>query len=313
MNNLSNLIIPRINVNSDSSIDEAIELIKEFNFDAFILFGTEKVVFKEDAKFSLERFNFMKEKLQNNSKNKILFFVDAENGFGHRCNDYEENDRMKFTDINKELYNNGISFNLAPVVDINEFDEEILNERCYSSDPSEVVSIASLFIEAAYLNNVIPCIKHFPGHGAAKGDTHVDIVTSELDIKRLNSTHIKPFIDLINKVELVMTNHVYYSSIDKEMIPASMSRNVMGILRNADYKGLVLSDSIRMGALTKHFSQEDIIERFFLNGGDLILDPLRPKEAVKIVNTLYKDINNIEKKLSNINNLKLKARKNLIK
>ena len=71
MNNLSNLIIPRINVNSDSSIDEAIELIKEFNFDAFILFATEKVVFKEDAKFSLERFNFMKEKLQNNSKNKI--------------------------------------------------------------------------------------------------------------------------------------------------------------------------------------------------------------------------------------------------
>ena len=71
MNNLSNLIIPRINVNSDSSIDEAIELIKEFNFDAFILFATEKVVFKEVAKFSLERFNFMKEKLQNNSKNKI--------------------------------------------------------------------------------------------------------------------------------------------------------------------------------------------------------------------------------------------------
>ena len=60
-----------------------------------------------------------------------------------------------------------------------------------------------------------------------------------------------------------MTNHVYYSSIDKEMIPASMSRNVMGILRNADYKGLVLSDSIRMGALTTFFTGGYYREIFF--------------------------------------------------
>ena len=172
MKNLSNLIVPRINVNSDSSINETIDLIQEFNFNAFILFATEKVVFKEESKFSLERLNYTREQLEKNSDKDILFFIDAENGLGHRCSDYNELPRMEFNEINLELYENQISFNLAPVVDINEFREKILEERCYSNNPKEVTKIANLFIEAAYSNNVIPCIKHFPGHGAAKGDTH---------------------------------------------------------------------------------------------------------------------------------------------
>ena len=64
MKNLSNLIVPRINVNSDSSINETIDLIQEFDFNAFILFATEKVVFKEESKFSLERLNYTREQLE---------------------------------------------------------------------------------------------------------------------------------------------------------------------------------------------------------------------------------------------------------
>ncbi len=309
MKNLSNLIVPRINVNSDSSINETIDLIQEFDFNAFILFATEKVVFKEESKFSLERLNYTREQLEKNSDKDILFFIDAENGLGHRCSDYNELPRMEFNEINLELYENQISFNLAPVVDINEFREKILEERCYSNNPKEVTKIANLFIEAAYSNNVIPCIKHFPGHGAAKGDTHTQIVNSDLSLDRINSTHLKPFLDLIDKVELIMMNHVHYSSIDTESVPASMSKNIMDILRNQNYKGIIISDSIRMGGIANQYTQEKIIEEFILNGGDLILDPLNPKDAIAILNKIYKAGNEdvIENKINLIDDLKSKA------
>lgn len=309
MKNLSNLIVPRINVNSDSSINETIDLIQEFDFNAFILFATEKVVFKEESKFSLERLNYTREQLEKNSDKDILFFIDAENGLGHRCSDYNELPRMEFNEINLELYKNQISFNLAPVVDINEFREKILEERCYSNNPKEVTKIANLFIEAAYSNNVIPCIKHFPGHGAAKGDTHTQIVNSDLSLDRINSTHLKPFLDLIDKVELIMMNHVHYSSIDTESVPASMSKNIMDILRNQNYKGIIISDSIRMGGIANQYTQEKIIEEFILNGGDLILDPLNPKDAIAILNKIYKAGNEdvIENKINLIDDLKSKA------
>ena len=309
MKNLSNLIVPRINVNSDSSINETIDLIQEFNFNAFILFATEKVVFKEESKFSLERLNYTREQLEKNSDKDILFFIDAENGLGHRCSDYNELPRMEFNEINLELYENQISFNLAPVVEINEYREKILEERCYSNNPKEVTKIANLFIEAAYSNNVIPCIKHFPGHGAAKGDTLTQIVNSDLSLDRINSTHLKPFLDLIDKVELIMMNHVHYSSIDTESVPASMSKNIMDILRNQNYKGIIISDSIRMGGIANQYTQEKIIEEFILNGGDLILDPLNPKDAIAILNKIYKAGNEdvIENKINLIDDLKSKA------
>ena len=216
---------------------------------------------------------------------------------------------MEFNEINLELYKNQISFNLAPVVDINEFREKILEERCYSNNPNEVTKIANLFIEAAYSNNVIPCIKHFPGHGAAKGDTHTQIVNSDLSLDRINSTHLKPFLDLIDKVELIMMNHVHYSSIDTESVPASMSKNIMDILRNQNYKGIIISDSIRMGGIANQYTQEKIIEEFILNGGDLILDPLNPKDAIAILNKIYKAGNEdvIENKINLIDDLKSKA------
>ena len=261
---LSNLIVPRINVNSDSSLQNTIDLIKRYNFDSFILFATDEVVFKEKTRFSLERFNFIKKELQKNSKKKILFFIDAENGFGHRCSDYNEWHYMDFAQIGKELYNNQISFNLAPVVDVNQFDEKILRNRCYSSNPSEVTNIASLFLDSSYSNNVIPCIKHFPGHGAAEGDTHLGIVRSDLSLDELNSIHIKPFFDLIDRVELVMLNHVHYKCFDEDMVPASMSKSVINdfLVNELGYKGVILSDSLRMGALTENFTQEEIIESF---------------------------------------------------
>jgi beta-N-acetylhexosaminidase len=312
---LSNLIVPRINVNSDLSLENTIDLIKKYDFDSFILFATDEVIFKEKTRFSLERFNFIKKELQKNSRKKILFFIDAENGFGHRCGDYNEWNYMEFTQISKELYDNQISFNLAPVVDVNQFDEKILRNRCYSSNPSEVVTMASLFIDSSYLNNVIPCIKHFPGHGAAEGDTHLGIVRSDLGLDELNSIHIKPFFDLIDRVELVMLNHIHYECFDRNIVPASMSRNIINnlLINELEYKGVIISDSLQMGALTENFTQEEIIESFIKNGGDLILDPIEPKQAIEVVDKIFSQSNElVVKKIKKINNLKIKAR-NLLK
>ena len=321
--NLSNLIVPRININSDSSLRNTINLVREFHFDSFILFASEEIAFEEKIKFSLEKFNFFKKELQKNSETKILFFIDAENGFGHRCDVGKKFDVdnlvlnekkeiiKKFSEINMELYENQISFNLAPVVDVNIFNEKILKGRSYSHDPMVVTQIASFFIDSCYSNKVIPCLKHFPGHGAANGDTHLNIIKSDLSLGELTSTHIKPFVNLIDKVELIMLSHINYTSFDQKLIPASMSKKIINglLVEKLGYKEVVISDSLRMGALTENFSQENVIESFIRNGGDLILDPVDSKEAIKVVDRLFSQSSElIIKKIKKINNLKTKAR-----
>ncbi len=321
--NLSNLIVPRINVNSDSSLSNAINLVNKFHFDSFILFASEEIKFGEKVTFPIERFNFLKKELQKKSETKILFFIDAENGFGHRCDvgkkfdvkDLVSNEKKeiikKFFEINMELYENQISFNLAPVVDVNIFNQEILKGRSYSNDPEVITRIASLFIDSCYSNKIVPCLKHFPGQGAAIGDTHLKITQSSLSLDELLSTHISPFVNLIDKVELIMLNHVNYLSFDREPIPASMSKKIMNdlLVKKLGYKKVVISDSLRMGALTENFLQENVIESFIRNGGDLILDPVDPKEAIKVVNRIFSQSSElIIKKIKKINNLKAKAR-----
>ena len=324
---LSSFIVPRININSRESINEAIYMTKEIGFDTFILFASDKVVFGENNKFSLKTFQETKGMLQDFSSKEILFFIDAESGFGHRCIegldinletlDLSEEEKIykNFKLINDELFENQISFNLAPVVDLNNLNEEILIGRSYSNDPKIVSKIASIFLSSCKASNIIPCLKHFPGHGAAKGDTHSDLIISPLSLEELKSSHLIPFIELINDTDFIMINHLSYESLDKSLCPATMSKTIMENLLRKDlgYKGLIISDSIRMGALSRNFTEEEVIWKFILNGGDLVLDPINPIESLSIMKKIVKSSSNLmEEKLAKINSIKNKAR-NLMK
>ena len=322
-NLISNLIIPRINLNSSESIKEAIQLVQKHSFDSFILFATDEVAFGENIKFTLEGLSALRDKLDSISEDKVLFFLDGENGLGRRCSVGEEHDfsniealddnqiKNIFDSINSELYTNKISFNLAPVVDLGQKKSKVLSGRTFSESPQVVTKIAKIFLDSCADNNLISCLKHFPGHGIVDGDTHDKLIKSSTSDPNLINDHLQPFVDLAHDVEMMMINHINYSFYDSPLIPASMSENIIRrlLLEELDFKGLIISDSIRMGALTENFSESKISQEFILNGGDLILDPIGPAQLIDVIGNIYsKASEDIDEKIKKIIKIKNKAR-----
>ncbi|NSW88532.1 hypothetical protein CL651_002115 [bacterium] len=327
-NNFSQLVIPRININSSESIEEARLLVKKFGFDSFILFATEKIKFGEDSKFRLDNLNMVRDMLNLESKEEILFFIDAENGFGRRCSEGKEFDisdieslddkdkREIFDAINLELYKNKISFNLAPVLDIKKEDSDVLKGRAFSGNPMVVSSIGKTFLDSTDKNNIIGCLKHFPGHGVISGDTHKELIRSDISEIDLEATHLKPFIELIKNADLVMINHINYTHYDRDLIPASMSYEIMTniLINQLGFSGVIISDSIRMEAITSNFNESKMIEAFVLNGGDLILDPLNPIKCLSELKEIYlRSPISIDRKINKVLGLKDKARRLILK
>src|SRR5690606_1899420 len=96
--------------------------------------------------------------------------------------------------IGDELYSLGINLNFAPVVDINSNPKNpIIGVRAYSDNPKMVTEMASASIEGYKEAKIIPCLKHFPGHGNTALDTHLGIVTIDADLKALEEVELYPY------------------------------------------------------------------------------------------------------------------------
>ena len=88
----------------------------------------------------------------------------------------------------------GVHINFAPVVDVNSNPENpIINNRSFGEDPEKVGKMGVAYMKGMQDNNILACAKHFPGHGALNGDTHVQLSKSQDDIDLLMSLHIKQF------------------------------------------------------------------------------------------------------------------------
>ncbi len=151
--------------------------------------------------------------------------------------------------ISNDLLNIGIHQNYAPVIDISQSNEAIGN-RSFGSDPLEVLSLAMTFVETSMEMNIVPTVKHFPGHGNVKGDTHEKLVFIDGELTELNN--YIPFIDA--NVSSIMVAHLAIKNnkkYDTKGLPATCSRIIVtDLLRNEmQFKGLIITDAMNMGAL----------------------------------------------------------------
>jgi beta-N-acetylhexosaminidase len=114
-------------------------------------------------------------------------------------------------------------------------------------------------------------LKHFPGHGSSKDDTHFGIadVTNTWEEREL-----KPYIELINSgdVDAIMSAHIVNKKLDPDGNPGTLSTPILtGILRNKlNYSGVVFSDDMQMMAITKHYGLEEAIRRAIIAGIDIM-------------------------------------------
>lgn len=151
------------------------------------------------------------------------------------------------TEIAQELSEYGINLNFAPCADVNTNPQNpIIGERAFSDKTDEVSEAVSICSNIYRKNGIIPCIKHFPGHGDANKDSHLTLPCIELPLEAMEELHIRPFAENINS-EMIMVAHLHCTCFDKEKIPSSLSYNTIKYLRNTlKYNGVIITDDMVM-------------------------------------------------------------------
>lgn len=165
----------------------------------------------------------------------------------------------------------GFNLNLAPVADIGS-----ANERSYSNDPAMVSRFVNGSLNGYRTAHLLATLKHFPGLGKGQADTHVDEVVVDADRDTLLREDVKPFQEAMGQFPpeafAVMVTHVRYPAFDKEN-PASLSKAIMtDLLRGKlHYQGIVMTDDLGMGAISKHVSMEQAGVQAVAAGADLVM------------------------------------------
>ena len=172
------------------------------------------------------------------------------------------------------LVENGINLNLAPVVDLDLNPENPIISRyarSFGRSVERVVAHASAFIEAHHQKGVACCLKHFPGHGSSRGDSHLGFVDISRDWQR---RELEPYEQLFAAgfTDAVMTAHVVHQGLDPSGLPATLSSVVVdGMLRKSlGFSGVTMTDDLQMRAITDHYGFPEAVQRAVLAGVDLI-------------------------------------------
>ena len=171
----------------------------------------------------------------------------------------------------EELAALGFNVNYAPVLDLSKTDS-----RSFGSDPEKVYQYGKQVIKGLSQSQVAGAVKHFPGNGRTDIDPHVETSSVEADIMDLENNDIYPFKKMVETEDhdqfFVMITHVKYPAYDKEK-PASISPVIIqDLLRDQlGYTGLVVTDDLEMGAVSKYFTYEDLGREAVAAGVDLLL------------------------------------------
>ena len=162
----------------------------------------------------------------------------------------------------------GININSVPVLDIRRSkSHNIIGDRSYSSDKKVVSKIGNICIEKFHNNRIATIIKHIPGHGLAKSDSHkkLPVINKKIDYLLKND-----FQTFKNKRSLLaMTAHLLYKNIDSADA-ATHSIKIIKLIRNKiGYKNLIITDDLSMKSLK--YSLQDNVKKSFLAGCNLVL------------------------------------------
>ena len=162
----------------------------------------------------------------------------------------------------------GVNINTVPVLDIRrKSSNKIIGDRSFNTKPKIVSKIGDYFINQFHKNNIATVIKHIPGHGLAKVDSHKSTPIVKSKLKDLNKIDFLAFKK--KKSFFAMTAHIVYQDIDKKNT-ATHSKKVIKIIRNKiKFKNLLISDDISMKSLK--FSIKENTIKAFKAGCDLVL------------------------------------------
>ncbi len=189
--------------------------------------------------------------------------IDAEWGLGMRLEDapdFPRNGRLTpqadevllfdyGSEVARECRRVGINMVLGPVIDVSENPRGVIGSRSFGGDPVRVADLGVAYARGVESGGVLSVAKHFPGHGNAKGDSHVTKPVIGRSLHQLDSVDLYPFRSYINAgLSGVMVGHLAVPAVDPENLPAAVSAAVIGDLLRDElgFRGLVLTDALNM-------------------------------------------------------------------
>lgn len=272
--------------------------------------------------------------LQSSSKYPLFIAVDEEGGRVARIanSDFfnvasyksmedigKSGDASKAEEVGRQIgsYLKELGFNLdfAPVADTNTNPQNIvIGDRSYGSDPALVARMVSAQLDGLHKSGIIGTLKHFPGHGDTKDDTHSGYVSVNKSWDELKECELVPFISALDKADTIMVSHITVTSIDK--LPSSLSYEIITRkLRNElGYNGVIITDSMAMGAVADSYTSDIAAVMAVKAGADIIL---MPESLEKSFNAVLNAVNSGEISMERLDEsvlriLKMKAKYKLI-
>ena len=172
--------------------------------------------------------------------------------------------------IAAELLELGITVNCAPVLDLpTPGANDAIGDRAFGADPERVAALGQAFCDGLLAGGVLPVIKHIPGHGRARVDSHHELPVVETPRAELELSDFRPFVALAG-APWAMTGHLVYTAIDPDN-PATMSHAVIAeVIRGAiGFDGVLVTDDLSMAALSGDYA--DRASKSLAAGCDVVL------------------------------------------
>jgi beta-N-acetylhexosaminidase len=166
----------------------------------------------------------------------------------------------------------GANWCFAPVLDINVTpDNPVIAERSFGSSAHQVRTLGRAWLEGVQGAGVAACAKHFPGHGDTHQDSHHDLPVVAKSRPDLQTLEFAPFHAVLDRVASLMTAHIVFPALDPEL-PATLSPRILtDLVREAwHYQGLIVTDAMDMGAITRRWSRADAAVQSLNAGADML-------------------------------------------
>lgn len=183
-----------------------------------------------------------------------------------------EEARAIYAQAGRELRSAGFNLNMAPSVDVHDPKNPVIGKygRSFSTDVDRITAYAAAFVDGFSASRVACSIKHFPGHGSSRGDSHdgfVDITNT------WSQSELVPFKRLASKAPMIMGGHLYHPQFSNGKSPVTFSSKalVSKLRKGLGYNGIILTDDLDMGAIRKSFQLKEAIILALAAGNDLLL------------------------------------------
>lgn len=264
------------------------------------------IVMGENVQDSKQLLSLINEIKKENQKNKIPLFMTIDEEGGRVTRMPKEFKKLPSNKVIGQINNPTFSYKLgsviaeeikafgfnmdfAPVLDINSNPRNlVIGDRAFGAKASIVSSLGIQTMKGIQNQNIIPAVKHFPGHGDTLVDSHKGLPSVSNDLKRLKSLELIPFSEAIkNNADVVMIAHILLPKIDKDN-PSSMSKIIItDILRKElKFEGVVITDDMTMGAIVKNYPIGEAAVKSVSAGADIVLVCHGYNNEIEVINTL---------------------------